>query len=358
MKLWNRRNQTIALGAAPVLILLTLIGLPAVPGTDIDLTVPYAAEGKGPTFNTLGDVDGRPVVDVRGAETFDSSGNLNMTTVSVRTKLTLAQALGRWLATDDTIVPISQIFPANQSPEETQRRNQAAFATSESNATIAAMNHLGKPLETVVHSVLAGASAEGKLKVNDAIIKIDDRSVTTPEDLSRIVGEHKPGDKVDVQLLRHGEEQTITVTLGRTPKEADPKRHDSAFLGVTAIAQPADGIKVSYNLQDVGGPSAGLMFSLAVVDKLTPSELTGGKFIAGTGTIDSTGKVGAIGGITHKIRATADEGAEYFLVPAGNCAEALTVKEAGPALVKVDSLKGAVASLEAINSGGDFPTCD
>src|SRR5699024_8233544 len=148
MKIWNRRNRTIALGAAPVVVLVTLLGLPSIPGTDIDLTVPYAAEGKGPTFNTLGEEGGKQVVEVTGAETSKPAGHLNMTTVSVHTKLTLGQALARWLTTDDTLVPIGQIFPANKSPAEVQQQNQAAFAASESNATTAAMNYLNKPLET------------------------------------------------------------------------------------------------------------------------------------------------------------------------------------------------------------------
>lgn len=358
MKFWNRRNRTIALGAAPVVVLVTLLGLPTIPGTDIDLTVPYAAEGKGPTYNTLGHVDGQPVVEVTGTETSKPSGHLNMTTVSVRTKLTLGQALARWLTTDDTLVPIGQLFPANQSPEEVQEQNQAAFAASESNATTAAMNYLDKPLESAVIDVTEGSPAAGKIKVNDVIRKVDGREVTTPDELARIVGEHSPGDEVDVLVARQDREETVTVTLGEPPKALEESHKGSAFLGVTSVAQPAGEIRVRYNLQDVGGPSAGLMFSLAVVDKLTPEDLTGGKFVAGTGSIDGGGKVGAIGGITHKIRAAGEAGAEYFLVPEGNCAEALTVADAGPKLVKVDSLDDAVEDLKAIKSGGSYDTCE
>ncbi|CAQ04470.1 PDZ domain-containing protein [Corynebacterium urealyticum] len=357
MKIWNRRNRTIALGAAPVVVLVTLLGLPSIPGTDIDLTVPYAAEGKGPTFNTLGEEGGKQVVEVTGAETSKPAGHLNMTTVSVHTKLTLGQALARWLTTDDTLVPIGQIFPANKSPEEVQQQNQAAFAASESNATTAAMNYLNKPLETAVIDVLDDAPAAGKIKVNDVIREVGGRPITTPDELARVVGEHAPGDEIDVLVERQGKEETVTVTLGEPPKHLQRAGQGSAFLGVTSVSQPAGEIRVRYNLQDVGGPSAGLMFSLAVVDKLTPQDLTGGAFVAGTGSIDAAGQVGAIGGITHKIRAAADAGAEYFLVPAGNCAEALTVEDAGPKLVKVDSLEDAVKDLEGIRSGGGFDTC-
>ncbi|MEL4163371.1 PDZ domain-containing protein [Corynebacterium bovis] len=279
VNVWNRRTATVVAGALPVVVLVSLVGLPTVPGTDIDLTVPYAAEGEGPTFNTLGDVDGTPVVDVTGAQTDETSGNLNMTTVSVRTRLSLSQALGRWITSDDTIVPLEQVIPSNTSPEDVQRQNAAAFAASESNATVAAMNHLGKPLETMVAGVNDDSPASGAVKENDIITAVD-------------------------------------------------------------------------------GPSAGLMFSLAVVDKLSPGELSGGRFIAGTGTIDADGSVGPIGGITHKIAAAAHAGAEAFLVPEGNCAEATSRGYDGdPTLIKVSSLDQAVDELDTFTSGGSPTTC-
>ena len=151
------------MGAVPVVAIFSLLGLPSIPGTDIDLTVPYAAEGNGPTFDTLGEVDGREVVEISGAKTHPTSGNLNMTTVSVRTNMTLAQALKRWFTTDDTLVPIEHVFPSGKSSEEVQRQNAAAFANSESNATISAMNHLNKPLETMVLEVSKDSPAQGKI---------------------------------------------------------------------------------------------------------------------------------------------------------------------------------------------------
>ena len=122
-------------------------------------------------------------------------------------------------------------------------------------------------------------------------------------------------------------------------------------------AIPAGGISVNYNLEDVGGPSAGMMFSLAVIDKLSPGELTGGKFVAGTGTIDDEGTVGPIGGITHKIQAAKDAGAEVFLAPADNCAEAAS-EDDGITVLKVTSIDDAISQLEAYNAGKDVVTCD
>ncbi|MGO1464093.1 MAG: hypothetical protein ACTHV5_02095, partial [Candidatus Corynebacterium faecigallinarum] len=115
----RRRIQTVAVGMVPVIALAALLAVPSVPGTDIDLSVPYAAEGEGPTYDTLGEVNGTPVVDITGtqADLEETSGQLNMTTVAVRTKLSLAEAMRRWLATDDTLVPVEQVLPSDSTPE-------------------------------------------------------------------------------------------------------------------------------------------------------------------------------------------------------------------------------------------------
>lgn len=356
---WNRRNRTIVIGAVPVIALVSLLGMPRIPGTDIDLTVPYAAEGKGPTFNTLGDVDGRPVVQIEGEKPDKTTGHLNMTTVSVRTNMTFAQAMSRWLTTDDTLVPIEQVLPSGKSQEEVREQNAAAFAASESNATISAMNYLKRPLETMVVNVREGSPAADVIKVNDIITKIDDQKVTLPDDLAKLVQEHKPGEDITVTVLRQSREKTFTVKLAETPKKLLPPHTKGpvAFLGVTSVAQPSGDLKVKYNLTDIGGPSAGLMFSMAVVDKLSPDNLTDGKFVAGTGTIDAEGKVGPIGGITHKIAAAKDAGATVFLVPDQNCKEAVTGDVDGITLLKVDSLSDAINDLKTYNSGGNASTC-
>ncbi|HIW91346.1 MAG TPA: PDZ domain-containing protein [Candidatus Corynebacterium avicola] len=352
----------------PVIVLAALLAVPSVPGTDIDLTVPYAAEGEGPTYDTLGEVDGTPVVDITGtqADLEETSGQLNMTTVAVRSQLSLAEAMRRWLATDDTLVPVEQVIPSDSTPEEVAEQNAQAFAASESNATVAAMSYLDRPLETTVYELSEGAPADGVLRENDVITAVDGTGVTVPADVAEIVAEHEPGDEVELTVRRGAEEETEKVTLGEVPEELkdtsgtaeDAGASEGAYLGVTMVAQPAGDLKVRYNLKDIGGPSAGLMFSMAVVDKLSPGEMTGGKFVAGTGTISASGSVGAIGGITHKIDAAQHAGAEVFLVPEGNCEEASSRDYDGDIdLLKVDSLEGAVDALEAYNEGEDAPTC-
>ncbi|MDX5310239.1 MAG: PDZ domain-containing protein, partial [Rhodococcus sp. (in: high G+C Gram-positive bacteria)] len=161
-----------------------------------------------------------------------------------------------------------------------------------------------------------------------------------------------PDTPVDIGIVRDGVEQTVAVTVGARPD--DP---EEGFLGISPEEVPDVPFDVTFNLADVGGPSAGLIFSLAVVDKLSPGELSGGAVVAGTGTIDSDGAVGPIGGITHKLVAASEDGATVFLVPADNCAEARSAAPDGMRLVEVETLEGAIGALGSLAGGGDAPSC-
>lgn len=348
----NRRIKTLTWGAIPLVALASLVSIDHIPGTDISLTVPYAAEGPGPTFNTLGEVDGVEVVEITGADTDEVEGNLNMTTVSVRTGMTLSQALSRWLFTDDTIVPIEQIFPPGQSLEEVQQSNSMAFTASEAAATISAMNFLNLPVEIEVVEVVEDSAASSSFEPGDILTAVNDTPVTTPGEVQEMIRNMAPGDEVTITYLRGGEESSETVTLGAHPQ--DPK---VPLLGISMTSVPTSDTEVSYNLEDIGGPSAGLMFSLAVVDKLSDGPLNGGKFVAGSGTISEDGSVGPIGGIAHKVRAAREAGAEVFLSPTNNCAEALSADRGDMTILKVDTLEHAIEQMDAFSTGGDFEAC-
>lgn len=317
------------------------------------MTVPYAAEGPGPTFDTLSEIEGTPVVDVEGAETLDTGGQLNMTTVSVRTNMSLGQALARWAMTEDTFVPIEQVLPPDRSEEETREFNQQMFVASEASATVAAMHYLGKPTTVNVHDVMQGAAADGVLRKGDKILTIDGQKIVKPSDVQDVVFAKAPGDRVALRILRDDTEQDLNVELKENPHEKG-----KPMLGILMDSAPADGLKVHYNLNDIGGPSAGMMFSLAVIDKLTPGELNGGKFVAGTGTINDDGEVGPIGGITHKIRGSRDEGAELFLAPKGNCPSVKKADAGDMTVAAVSTLQEAVDAMEAFAEGRDVPTCE
>ncbi|WP_425292326.1 YlbL family protein [Corynebacterium mayonis] len=346
------RVNTLALGAVPLLCLTSAFTLDHIPFTDVSLTVPYAAQGPGPTFNTLGDLDGVPVVEIEGAAEGQTSGNLNMTTVSVRTNMTLAQALGRWLVTGDTIVPIDQIMPPNLSEDEIKQRNEAAFVSSEATATVAAMRFLGRPTSVVIHQAIEGSAAEGKLEAGDVITAIDGVEVTEPDDVKSKVEARKPGETIALKIYRAGAHEDVEVILGENREDSSKPQ-----LGILMTSEPADGLHVNYNLQDIGGPSAGMIFALAVIDKLSPGQLNGGRFVAGTGTVDANEAVGPVGGITHKIEAARDAGAELFLAPAANCDEAASAKAGEMKVARVSNLDEAVQAMKDFDEGREVASC-
>lgn len=338
----NRRTRTLLVGAMPILALTAVMSSPAA-------TVPFAAEGPGPTFDVLGEIDGKEVVKVTGADPDKSEGSLDMTTVAVAHRLSLVQVMGMWADPGQVIVPIETVFPPGQTTDEVRERNALMFTDSEANATAAALRQLGLPIEVAVGLITEGSAAEGVLEVGDTLREADGQAIDRPETLKRIVSEKAPGDALELTIVRDGDERRVEVALGENPDDSD-----SAYLGVGMSAQPAGDVNVEYNVSGVGGPSAGLILSLAVVDKLSPGDLTGGRDIAGTGSIDGFGTVGAIGGITHKIAAAREKGADMFLVPADNCAEALTADAGDMPLIRVENLDGAV---RAINDPATAPTC-
>ena len=314
--------------------------------------VPYVALGPGPTYDTLGELGGKTVVVIDGEQTYPTGGQLNMTTVSVSDGMTLFDALGKWVSGRYAIVPREEIFPPTKTEEQVEQENARAFQDSETNAEAAALTYLDYPTMVVVNSVVAEAPADGNLEPGDEIVAINGVEITSADQVREVLAGTKPGDPVDVRYQRGPTTGSVQVTLA--PHPDDEQR---GFLGVSPANHPDVPFDITISLADVGGPSAGLMFALAIVDKLTPGELNGGDFVAGTGEIDSDGNVGPIGGIPFKMAAARDAGATVFLVPQDNCLEARQRAPAGLRLVKVDTLADAVTSLEALNAGRDAPSC-
>lgn len=314
------------------------------------LPVPLVALGPGPTYDTLGEVDGTQVVAVDGLTVYPTSGQLNMTTVSVTDRLTLFSAIGLWAAPDRRVVPRDQVFPPEKSDEQVQADNTAQFAASEADAEVAALAELGLPTRVVVGALVPDSPAAGSLEVGDEIVAVSGQAVATPIAVSDALAATTPGQSVTVTYRRAGEQRDAQVVLGASPDRPQ------GLLGVRPGIEPREG-DITISLGDVGGPSAGLIFALAVVDKLTPGELTGGRFVAGTGTITPDGRVGPIGGIPFKMKAARDAGATAFLVPADNCAEAAANPQDGLTLVRVATLDEALAALDAMRGDRPVTSC-
>ncbi|MDQ4020567.1 MAG: PDZ domain-containing protein [Actinomycetota bacterium] len=338
----SRRTQTLVVSVTFAMLFGVLGGV---------ATVPYVALGPGPTFDTLGRVNGTPVVKIEGERTYPTTGQLNMTTVSVLDGVTLFRAMGFWLSGRNALVPREEIFPPDQTAEEVKQRNAALFEDSETLAETAALRYLGYP-SPVVETVAEDGATRRSLQPGDELVQIDERAVgSTREALDALSG-RAPGERVDVTYRRGSSpEEVATVTLGPGP---DPGR---GYLGITLTDRPDVDFEIKISLVDVGGPSAGLIFAMAIVDKLTPGPLTGGRFVAGTGQITSTGEVQPIGGIPFKMLKAREAGAAVFLVPAENCAEAAGNAPEGLRLIKIASLDDAVRGLTALQAGAEPAGC-
>lgn len=339
----NRRIVTLLAALVPILVL-------GIVGSVV--TVPFVALGPGPTFNTLGEVGGKQVVEVQNADVKATSGNLNMTTVSVRDKLNIFEAIGLWIDGQHGLVPRAEVYPPGQTRDEVDKSNQQQFKDSEDSAELAALNYLKLPTAVQLANVAEDGPAKDFLRKGDELVTVDGKPIATAKDVVGAVSSAKPGTIVPVAFRRDGAEQTAEIKLGARPDDAD-----KGYLGITPDEVNKGPIKVDFNLGEIGGPSAGLMFTLALIDKLTTGDLSGGKFVAGTGTIDPDGKVGPIGGIQYKMIAAREAGAVTFMVPAANCNEAAQRTPEGLRLVKVENLSGAVQSLQDINAGKDVPSC-
>jgi PDZ domain-containing protein len=307
----NRRILTLLVALVPIIAFGLVLSV---------VTVPFVSLGPGPTFDTLGEVDGKDVVDIEGTEVHPTSGHL--------------------------------VYPPDKSKDEVDEANNTDFRQSEDSAEYAALLYLKYPMAVTVESVTEDGPSAGKLEDGDAIDYVNGKPVADLDAFQALIKDTKPGDQVVLDYRRkNGDLGAATITLGKHPDK------DQGYLGIGVLDAPWAPFTVEFNLANIGGPSAGLMFSLAVVDKLTTGDLNDGKFVAGTGTITGDGKVGAIGGITHKMLAARDAGATIFLVPADNCEEAKTAHQDGLELVKVENLDGAVAALKTLSAGGERPAC-
>jgi PDZ domain-containing protein len=339
----TRRSAVLVVGA----VLLLAFGV-----TGAAVPVPYVAQVPGPTFNTLGDIDGTPIITVTGRTRNHTDGHLNLTTVGVSSgRLTLVQAIRGWLARDIAVVPEEVVYPPNQTPQQTQEANRQQFLTSQQEAESAALGHLGYPKKVVVQGLSSHSPSKGKLEEGDAIDSVDGRATPDTDALNRVLTSIPGGSAVTIGYTRLGKPGTATVT---TKAATDRK---GSLLGVLVADAPFAPFDVDIHVADVGGPSAGLMLTLGILDLVGDTDLTGGKVIAGTGTIDPAGKVGPIGGIQLKMVAAHDIGAKLFLTPADNCSEAEQAPQPGLTLAKVTDLDDALTALQDWRAGQQPPTC-
>jgi PDZ domain-containing protein len=326
----------------------------------------YVIQQPGPVYNTLGSAtasDGTevPLITVEGAKTYPTDGTLDLLTVQLAGNreqtvnwLELATA---WFDPSRAVLPVDAVFPQGQTTEERNQESAAMMVDSQNEAKAAALTELGYDVnaQITVHSLTDDSAAKGILEVGDVIISANGTAVTDADSLRKVVND---GDGAPIEMLieRDGEKQTVSVT----PKQTEIDGQQLWLIGVTLTTAYDFPIEVTIQLNNVGGPSAGMMFALGIMDTLTPGELNGGQNVAGTGTITADGTVGPIGGIHQKMWGAVHAGADWFLAPASNCDEVVGHIPGHLKVFAVKTLDDSLDVLEAIRDDGDLsalPTC-
>ncbi len=340
--------------AVPLLIALWLVAALA--------PLPYVTYEPGLTVNVLGDNDeGQEIIDVTGHKVFRDDGQLRMTTVFVSQprpegKNNLFELMRDWVSDEAAVYPYDAVYREDETVEQNREEGQAQMTSSQDAATAVALEEMGYDVtEPVVSAVSEGTPAEGVLEPGDVILRVDGVPVSTSEEVVDEVSSAAEGQELTFVVRRDGERTRVRVA----PEEVDGGPQVGVSVGTQLKKElPVD---VTINIDpSIGGPSAGLMFSLGIYDTLTPGSLTGGQTIAGTGTMDAGGQVGPIGGIQQKVVGARDAGAKLFLVPPANCEDALGAPNEDMRLVRADTMHDARLAIEAWvkDPDADLPSCE
>lgn len=346
----TRRSTTVT-AAAVLLVVVTAVA--------VLLPVPYVTMRPGPTRDVLAMGGGGAVLDIEGRKTYPTDGSLRLTTVSVTSpddSIGIAEAVQAWISPDEAVIPRDAVYPPSKSAEESEQESAIQMADSQEVAAAAALRLLGDevPERTAVLAVTKGAPADGVLEVGDVIVAVDNNPTSTTAETVAAIRDRSVGDDVRLRIRRGDDDEQVTVTTTGLQNPQTGQRVPA--VGITPGVSYDLPITVEITLPGgIGGPSAGTIFALAIYDALTPGSLTGGASVAGTGEVSADGAVGAIGGIQQKIVGAVDAGAEVFLVPAPNCAEAAgaDIDPGDIRLVRVPDLGAAVDALETL---ADDPT--
>jgi PDZ domain-containing protein len=331
-----RRRRGGLVGWSILLVAILGIGVVAL------VPAPYVIEQPGPVFDTLSDVQFQgksvPMIDIPSQKTYPTSGSLDMLTVTIQA-----------------------IYPLGESVQDSNKQGAQDMVNSQRQAVAAALTDLGYRFDTtlIVSDTSKGYPAAGVLKANDTIVSLNGETFKDVNALRAAIAKNGTSKPATMVIKRGGKEQTVQITPVL-----------SADTGSGAARVPVLGIIVGneYNfpfdvkiqLENVGGPSAGMMFALGIIDKLTPGALNGGQKVAGTGTIDASGVVGPIGGIRQKMYGARAAGASWFLAPKDNCDEVVGHVPSGLTVYSTGTLKQSLTALKAISTGkgrSALPVC-
>ena len=325
------------------------------------MPAPYVIEKPGPVYNTLGsasydDVE-TALITIPDETVYPTEGTLDLLTVSLfgnrENRPSWIAVAGAWLDPSEAVLPIDQVFPENVSTEQRDARSSVDRINSQQDAIAAALTHLDYdyPTRVSVVSVPDGSPAEGVIEPEDQVTAVNGTAVANVSELRAALQANGPEAAASLDIVRSGVAQTVEVT----PIDND----GTVVAGVNVSVAYEFPFEVQIQLDKVGGPSAGMMFALGIIDKLTPGELLGGQNVAGTGTIDQSGAIGPIGGIQQKLYGALENDATWFLAPAENCDEVTGNIPDGLTVFSIATLDEALAALDGIKTGdtSGVPTC-
>ena len=347
----ERRRSRVLLVAALIALGLLLAGV---------IPSPYSIEVPGPVVDTLGtvvtgegdDAQESEVIVIEGAETFPTEGSINLLTVSIQgtpehpvSWLSLVPAL---FDPSQRIAPRSEFFPEGVTSSDREAQNEVLMDSSQLQAAAAAFRALDEPVgvELSVARVVEGGPADGRLASGDVLRTLDGEAIGDFAELREKIAAVGAGNELVLGVERDGKPRDVRLT----PEV--PKNGGEPLIGATismAYELPAS---VEFTLSRIGGPSAGMTFALAVVDKLTPGSLVDGMIVSGTGTMSDSGEVGPIGGLTQKMWAASREDTDLFLMPLGNCADVPDRMPSGLVVAPVATLEEAIEAIEIAADGG------
>ncbi|MGL4338833.1 MAG: YlbL family protein [Rhodoglobus sp.] len=329
------------------------------------IPAPFVIEEPGPVYNTLGTVsiggDQVPMIQIPDEKTYPTEGSLSMLTVSVRGS---RDELPNWFEVGSAyfdssraVLPVDAVYSPKISQEDSDKQARVDMDNSQKEAISAALSELGYSFSSTVTVVETSPNlpADGVLQAGDVLLSVDGSTFTDVTGLRAEIAAHGVDRPAVVELLRDGQKKKVTVTPVLS-KGDDP----APIIGVTVGSDYDFPLEVSIQLENVGGPSAGMMFALGIIDKLSPGQLNGGENVAGTGTISGTGEVGPIGGIRQKMYGARGAGAEWFLAPESNCDEVTGHIPAGLTVFAVADLDDAMAAMAVVAAGdttSGLPTC-
>jgi PDZ domain-containing protein len=314
--------------------------------------VPFVSWSPGTTRDTLGSVDNEPIIKVSDIDTYPTTGRLDMTVVATTPAdawLSLPQALlSYWRPYRDTL-PRDAVYDPGKSAEQVQHEDADRMETAQDDAVVAALRADGQSVieRPAVYSVTIGGPAHQRLLPGDLVTEVDGVPTPVEKDVRDRIQRHQVGETVIFTVIRAKQQQRVKVITAESTTQSD-----APVVGITLGTGFDYAPDISFDLgQQIGGPSAGLVFALAIYDKITEGALLGERHVAGTGTITPAGAVGPVGGIQEKIAGAEEAGATEFFVPAGNCAD-LAGLHTNLRLIRVETLRDAISALQTLNTPG------